>query len=348
MLGRRLFCVYFLPVHTLQICRMEKLSMSVKTINALMKYLRDIKHISIGGSTQKAKLRRIGYYHGYKGYRFFGKPSKKLAYTDFEQLISVYNFDMQVKSILYSPLMHIETALKNYVLEEILNVSNSDQFTDIYATVLNHHSDYRRSDGEYKKKLAKELSVRNKIYSVLSRDYGSKLLVQHFYEKDIPVPIWAIFEIISLGEFGTLLSCVNNATAKRISNSVGLNSAFDADGRLLEKIVFALKDLRNAVAHNDPVFDIRFKTSSPNMRIAKLLANETGVPNITFNTLTDYVVLMGYLMHCFGYPKTETKKLISDYTSCCEEFRKKAPVQLYSTIVHTDTRSKMNQLATYV
>ena len=322
--------------------------MSVKTINALMKYLRDVKHISIGGSTQKAKLRRIGYYHGYKGYRFFGKPSKALSYTDFEQLTSVYSFDMQVKAVLYSPLMHIETALKNYALEEILDVANSDRFTDIYSSVLNHHNDFRRSDDKYKKTLAKELSLRNRIYSALSRDYGSKLVVQHFYEKDIPVPIWAIFEIISLGEFGTLLSCINNRTAKQISSSIGINSAFDADGRLLEKIVFALKDLRNAVAHNDPVFDVRFKTSMPNTQIAKLLTNETGVINVTFNTLTDYVILMGYLMHCFGYSKTETKKLINDYTSCCEELRKNVPTSLYSTIVHTDTRSKLLQLATYV
>lgn len=322
--------------------------MSVKTINALMKYLRDTKGISIAGSTQKAKLRRIGYYHGYKGYRFFYKPSKTLAYTDFEQLTSVYNFDMQVKATLYSPLMHIETALKNYALEEILKTAQSDRFTDIYSTVLNHHNDFRRSDDNYKKKLSKELNLRNRIYSALSRDYGSKLVVQHFYEKDIPVPIWAIFEIISLGEFGTLLSCVNDNTAKAISSSIGINSAFDADGRLLEKIVFALKDLRNAVAHNDPVFDVRFKTSMPNTQIAKLLTNETGVANITFNTLTDYVILMGYLMHCFSYPKTETKKLINDFTSCCEGLRKSVPAPVYSTIVHTDMRSKLLRLATYV
>lgn len=322
--------------------------MSVKTINALMKYLRDIKKINIGGSAQKAKLRRVGYYHGYKGYRFFSKPSKKLAYTDFEQLISVYNFDMQVKAVLYSPLMHIETALKNYALEEILDVAKSDRFADIFSVVLNHHNDYSRSDDKYKKTLAKELSLRNRIYAALSRDYGNKLIVQHFYEKDIPVPIWAIFEILSLGEFGTFLSCVNDKTAKQISKSIGINSAFDADGRLVERGVFALKDLRNAVAHNDPVFDVRFKTSKPNMQIARLLMNETGVQNVTFNTLTDYVVLMGYFMHCFGYPKIETKKLINDYTSCCEELRRKVPMSLYSTIVYSDTRGKLLQLEKYV
>ncbi len=318
--------------------------MSVKTINALMKYLREEKKIAIGGSVQKSKLRRIGYYHGYKGYRFYYRPSKGLLYTDFEQLMSVYNFDMKVKATVYTPLMQIETALKNYALEEILAVCRSERFTDVYSLVLNHHNDFKCHVDDYKNVLKKELQLRNKIYNALSRDYGSKQLVQHFYERDISVPIWAIFEIISFGEFGTLLSCINNKTARKISASVGINSAFDADGRLLEKIVFTLKDLRNAVAHNDPVFDVRFKTSRPNKQISKLLSSETGISNITFDSLVDYIVLIVYLMDRFSFPRSEIKKLISDFTTCCEELRKRVPIQLYSTVVYTSTRNKLQQL----
>lgn len=40
-----------------------------KTTDALMRYLREEKGISISGSSQKRKLMNIGYYHGYKGYR---------------------------------------------------------------------------------------------------------------------------------------------------------------------------------------------------------------------------------------------------------------------------------------
>ena len=37
-----------------------------KTTDALMRYLREEKGISISGSSQKRKLMNIGYYHGYK------------------------------------------------------------------------------------------------------------------------------------------------------------------------------------------------------------------------------------------------------------------------------------------
>ena len=318
--------------------------MKVKTINALMKYLRDRKGITIGGSSQKQKLRNIGYYHGYKGYRFFTSPNNHLLYTDFNQLLSVYSFDMQVKSLLYTPLMQVETALKNYALEDILSMCASDRFNDVYSKLLTHHNDFQRASENYKNTLKKELAFRNKLYGNLSRDYSNKLVVSHFYEKDQPVPIWAIFETMSLGEFGTMLACMNNIIALKISDSVGINRAFCMNGRLLEKIVFTLKDLRNAVAHNDPVFDVRFKTSTPSNNIARLLTQETGISNITFKTIVDYVILVAYMMKCLQFTKTEIRKFIIEFRDCYEELRKKVPPQLYSVIIHTDTRSKIQKL----
>ena len=107
-----------------------------KSIDGLMRYMRVKKHISISGSAQKRKLRNMGYYHGYKGYRFIGKSSNSILYTDFKELVAIYDFDMRLKSLLYPQLMFIETALKNYVLEEILKESNSDNFNYIYTKLL--------------------------------------------------------------------------------------------------------------------------------------------------------------------------------------------------------------------
>lgn len=50
-----------------------------KSINALMAYMRNEKCIDINGSVQKRKLRYIGYFHGYKGYRYFYNPSRRIT-----------------------------------------------------------------------------------------------------------------------------------------------------------------------------------------------------------------------------------------------------------------------------
>ena len=63
-----------------------------KSINGLMSHLRD-NGIDINGSKEKLTLRNIGYYHGYKGYRFIRKSNNKVNYTKFSEIEAVYNYD---------------------------------------------------------------------------------------------------------------------------------------------------------------------------------------------------------------------------------------------------------------
>ena len=72
-----------------------------KTLNSLMKHLRD-GGIAIDGSAQKRRLKNIGYYHGYKGYRFAGNASNRLPLTDFSQVAALYDFDTQLKALFLS------------------------------------------------------------------------------------------------------------------------------------------------------------------------------------------------------------------------------------------------------
>ncbi len=49
--------------------------MSYKTTDGLMRHLRE-SGIDISGSLQKRQLINTGYFHGYKGYRFFKNTQK--------------------------------------------------------------------------------------------------------------------------------------------------------------------------------------------------------------------------------------------------------------------------------
>ena len=57
----------------------------VLSINGLMKHMRDKHNINIGGTPDKVKLRNIGYFHGYKGYRFIKNTSNKLTFNNFDE-----------------------------------------------------------------------------------------------------------------------------------------------------------------------------------------------------------------------------------------------------------------------
>ncbi len=321
--------------------------MKPKSINALMKYMRTVKGIQIDGSRQKRLLRYMGYFHGYKGYRYCHSPSTLLSYNNFDELQAVYDFDMRLKAILYPKIMFLETTIKNYALEIIIDKAQSKRFADVYSMLMKDYKSYPTGSRDYRAAINKRMNVRNKVYSNISRDYGRNNIINHYYDKDAPLPIWAIFELLSLGEFGNFLSCLNPDVRKEISNSIGIKPSVDADGRMTEKIVYALKDLRNAVAHNNTIFDTRFRTAAINFRINDYIEQETGIRNINFKTIVDYIILIVFLMKLLRCNKTEMLVFVKQFEDAYEELKKHVPTSIYTKIIHTDTRRKLQTLKTF-
>ena len=93
--------------------------MSYKNYDGLMRHLR-AKGISIGGSKQKRQLMNTGYFHGYKGYRFFLDPSKKLPFVSYDEVYATIQYDAGLKALFYGKVMYIETAVKKHCPGEYL------------------------------------------------------------------------------------------------------------------------------------------------------------------------------------------------------------------------------------
>ena len=321
--------------------------MRVKTTNALMKYLRDTHNISISDSKDKRNLINIGYYHGYKGYRYINNPQNRIVIKDFKEIVSIVNFDSKLKSLLYPQLMQIETISKNIVLQLLVEEYNTDEFNEIYEKGI---TDYKNSSPkDYREKMKQRLGVQNSIYSALSRSYNNNnKIVSHFYSKDKHVPIWGIFEIITLGTFADLIKSLEFKARRKIDIEMGLNIAYDTDARFPEKIIYLIKALRNSVAHNDVVFDVRFKDSNINSTLCKYIENEIGCTNVDFNTITDYIIIITLLLKKYRFSKTELNRFIAEYENIIEEFRNSIPFNIYSQVVHTDTKVKLTQLRKYI
>ncbi len=74
-------------------------SEKAKRIDGLMKHLRSDCGININGSKEKLQLTQYGYYHGYKGYRFYKQRSNAIPYTDFSQIVAVIEYDNALKKL---------------------------------------------------------------------------------------------------------------------------------------------------------------------------------------------------------------------------------------------------------
>lgn len=311
-----------------------------------MKHLRD-QGISIGGSGQKRKLKNIGYYHGYKGFRFVGDSSKRLPINDFSQIASLHAMDMQIKTLFYPYIMTIETALKNYTLEAVLSYAKSEDFDDIYKNCLTAYRGYHPNTGDYKKSWANRLRLRQTVDGLIFREQDKKPFFKHFRDRGRTIPIWAIFEAMTLGEFGNFYACLDRPIKSAIVADLGMPAQFDSEALLLS-IIFSLKDLRNAIAHNAIVSDVRFKTGGISKNIGKLLKSEAGIDSTNFSDITDYVILVVYLLGLLKLPKTDRKRLVSGYEGILLRYKKELPRGIYGHFVHTEAQNKLKLLKKYV
>ena len=319
---------------------------SYKTINSLMAYLRNTHDISIFGSSHKRKLRHYGYYHGFKGYRFVDSPSNRIPYRDFNELLHVIEMDRDLKSIFYSPIMFLETALKNIVLEIVLDEAKSSDFNKIFYCALNNYK-YISSSEKKKNAMRKRMNLRSSIYRTLAEQCDNRI-ISNFNNANRPVPIWAIFEVITLGSFANFVGCLCPNARKKISDEMSIPVSFNTGYLIPEKIIYILKDLRNAIAHNATIFDTRFRTARIDKTISRFLEDATGISNIMFNSLVDYLILIIYIFKAIGVGKTEMRALIQQFKNVLEQSRKRLPTMIFSQIILTDTSNKVNDLLNYI
>ena len=326
--------------------------MSYKTTDGLMRHLRD-NGIAISGSAQKRQLVNTGYFHGYKGYRFFKNASNQLPFTTYNEVYATIQYDSALKNLLYGKMMFIETAVKNIALEGILINANSESIQDMYDKVV---SGYKNAPSHYspeqKKKLQQnKLNLQNSIQSSLANAYRkNNPKITHFYNNVgySDVPIWALFEIMTMGDFGYLLSCLTQDIRDDISRRIGLNLSSDTDRQLIFKYIYTLKDLRNAIAHNSVVFDTRFRNIDPTPAMKQCLISEIGLPYVNFKTIGDYVILMCYYLKMLHVPKTEIKAFIRDFEKLTSDYGASVNPSVAHTVIHPDLSARMSLLKNYI
>ncbi len=229
--------------------------MSYKKTDALMRHLRD-SGIAILGQKQKRQLINTGYFHGYKGYRFFGNSQRRLPFTSYDEVYATIQYDSDLKALLYGKMMFIETAVKNIALESILVNANSEPIQDMYDKVVSGYNNAPVSaTADQKRKLQQnKLNLQNSIQASLAYAYKkNNPKITHFYNNIgySDVPVWALFEIMTMGDLGYLLSCLTYDVRDDISKRLSLNVSCDTDRQLIYKYIYTLKDLRNAIAHTD-------------------------------------------------------------------------------------------------
>lgn len=320
---------------------------SPQTINGLMRHLRNDCNIQISGSYQKQQLISYGYYHGYKGYRFVRNSHNQISYSDFSEVVAVIEYDNNLKAALYPELMFIETALKNIVCNESVKGLKLGTFEHLYKE--------RMSDNTTNTKLqSKRLKLRNSVYSKLATRYHNEegndnQMVRHFYNRGEDAPIWVVFEILYLSDLASYFECLNeNMRASILTQLHMLDISIDTNKNLLSIMVYTLKALRNSVAHNNIIFDTRFKDRKISPVLKKWIEKETGIQNITLYSLIDYIIVVCCLLKRVDFSGGRALSLLEKYKDENQRLQRSVTATIYSQIIQQNVSSKIAALETYL
>lgn len=308
--------------------------------NSLMRHMRK-SGIHIAGSNQKRHLQLVGYYHGYKGYRFNKEPKNIIPFSSYMEMRYVIDFDESVKSIMYLPLMQLESAIKSISCEKITSYVKSSSFTDVFEKAMTNSNHEERKQ---------KLRCRDSIYSTMTRRFSdqSKIVCHYYNNEDQFIPLWAIFEELTLGDLSTLIERLKPSIKLDISAELGIPVIQNTDGKLLPKFILKVKDFRNAIAHNKVVFDGRYSGFKARNSLCNILESGTEIPGIQLDSVTDDIILIIFLMKNLRFNKTQLLKVVTQLIIEIEKLFSRLEYSLYKEIIPLDAHRKLISLKKFI
>lgn len=320
-------------------------------INSLMKHMRQAHGMAdLRGSDKKILLRNMGYFHGYKGFRFARKPQDKLALPSFKALVDLYDFDSELKAAIYPEIMFAETAIKNVVLARVLEKTPEPGL----AAFLKHGlRSCRDANGRIvSAQMVDKLKLKSQLQNIVRQRYKHAFM-KHYVDRDDDVPIWSVFEVMTLGELAHLCKNLPDATLIAVTRDLGISSV---DTRVIVSIIETLRPLRNAIAHNGVIFDSRFSQQVQPPRqnqalnlIGDLLDKELSIGyTLPFNSIVDYIVLLSYLLTLLTHRKTRPREFLQRSAKALTALKTNVGINTYMKIVGSGDKQKLNLVQNFI
>lgn len=247
-------------------------------------------------------LKSIGYYR-LRGYCFplYDNSTKKyIPGTEFQHIMKIYEFDMELSHLLFKFLSKIEIALRSSITESLLIYNDALILSD--PSVFSDKKLYWQNTST----VASEIARSNDVF-----------IKHNFNNHEGEIPLWATVEVLS---FGALSKIVKNLkTGKGTAYEVLADNYTYLSKRgnkvrpslkMLSSWIHSLVILRNMCAHNSRIYNRSINTMPEILDVDKV------IPAPSHIGLYQLLLTMKYLRssdadwQCFV---PELKHLISTY-----------------------------------
>jgi abortive infection bacteriophage resistance protein len=170
--------------------------------------------------------------------------------THFEQVLSLYIFDRQLRLLTMEAIERIETAIRTHWAHALATRYGPHAHMDanLFKSPWQHASDIARMAGDLQD--------------------SSETFIAHYrrqYSEPYLPPIWAVVETLTLGALSRWFKATKSTDAKReVAKSLGMPTI-----EVLEQVLHALTPVRNVCAHHGRLWNRRFTLQLPHIRRLK-------------------------------------------------------------------------------
>ncbi|WP_440200496.1 Abi family protein [Bifidobacterium sp.] len=251
------------PFYSARIIQIKTYPKNVyKNTNLIQKYKNSGLAID---DEQKVKDARneVGFYRlrGYSFHLYDSNTKKYAPNVTFDAICHIYNFDMELRSLLFGMTCKIEVALRSRFCEALLQKNDALIYLD--PPIFKDKKNFWRNTATLSSEIARSTD---------------KFITHNYDNHDGQIPLWAAVEVMS---FGTLSKYIKNLSTGKDSLYPGLAQFYkftSAKGNLaapsLEMFsswIHAVVVLRNICAHNSRIYNrsLANKAQAAKLRPAK-------------------------------------------------------------------------------
>ncbi len=174
-------------------------------------------------------------------------------------------------------------------------------------------------------------------------------MVRHFYNRGEDAPLWVVFEILYLSDLACFFECLNEIMRERIMTQLNMfDVSLDTNRNLLSSMLYTIKSLRNSVAHNNIIFDTRFKDRKISPILKKWIEKETNIQNITLYSLIDYIIIVCCMLKRVDFSSTRAKLLVGAYKKHNQLLQNNVAPAIYAQIIQQNVSQKIAALEIYL
>lgn len=204
------------------------------------------------------KLKDISYFALINGYKEIFKNNKNsyyIAQASFEDIVKLFNFDEELRSLLLRYILKIERKMKSFISyyfsQKYPNCKDYLEETNYNYSVIKNRNDIKKLIGEL------ETSLSSKKYSY----------IRHYHvNHNGDIPLWVLVNSLSFGKISHFYALSQQGIQQQISNEFSKISNAELGNMLSVLALF-----RNVCAHNERLFNYKSKQALKNNRILNTL-----------------------------------------------------------------------------